>query len=152
MLSIVFLLKSFTMFSPLNDYTVFPPLTLISRLLVVHVSYYYILMNIPNLNHVHVYVVSWVMVLNIKDFIVGIPSLNNYAYHVMSPFENIICFLVFLHFMHLSLVLIHSSLILLLIYFPQLPHHLTLHIVHYPYLSSLNLIIFLCSQIFNLSN
>ena len=112
--------------------------------------YYYVLMNIPNLNHVHVYVVSWVMVLNIKDFVVGIPSLNDYAYHVMSPFGNIVCFLVFLHFMHLSLVFIHSSLILLLIYFPHLPHHLKPHIVHYPYLSSLNLILFMHSRIFHL--
>ena len=69
----------------------------------------YILMNIPNLNHMLVYVVSWVMVLNIKDFIVGIPSLNDYVYLTMSPFRKILCFLVFLHFMHLYLVLTHSS-------------------------------------------
>ena len=70
--STVFLLNSFTMFSPFNNYMVLPPLTLISRFLVVHVLCYYNLMNIPNLNHMLVYVVSWAMVLNIKDFVVGI--------------------------------------------------------------------------------
>ena len=113
MSSIAFLQKSFTMLFHLNDYTVLPPLTLISKFLVVHVSSHYILMNIPNLNHMHVYVVSWVMVLNIKDFVVGIPSLNDYIYLVTLPFGNIVCFLVLLHSMNLSLVLIHSSLILL---------------------------------------
>ena len=41
---------------------------------------YYIVMNTSNLNLMLVYVVSWVMILSIKDFVVGIQSLNGYIY------------------------------------------------------------------------
>ncbi|KAL0559628.1 hypothetical protein IC582_004243 [Cucumis melo] len=142
-----FLLKSYTMFVPLNDYTILPLLTLISKYLVVHALCYYILMNIPNLNLVLVYVVSWVMALNINVFIVGIPSLNDYVFLAMSPFGNIVCFIVFLHFRPLYLVLTHSSLIRLLIYSPLLIHHPTLHLVLHSHLSSLSLTLSLRSRI-----
>lgn len=110
----------------MNDYTVLLPLTLIIKSLVVHVLFYCILMNIPNLNLILIYVVFLAMVMNINVFVVGIQSLNNYVCLILSLFGNIICFLVFLYFIPPYLAFTHSSPIPPLIYFLLGNRHMTL--------------------------
>ena len=111
--------------------------TPILKFLDVHALFYYILMSIPNLNLIHV--VSLAIVLNIKVFVVGILSLNNYVSLAMSPFGNIVRFPVFLPFTHLYPAFNPSSLIPPLIYFPLMILSLTLKLTHYLSSSSITL-------------
>ena len=125
-LSIAFLPQLSITYLLLNGYMVLLLLTPILKSLDVHVLLYCILMNTPNLNLMLVYVAFSTIVVNIKVFVVGILSVNNYVPLAMSPFANIVHFLVFPHFIHLYPSLNPSSLIPPLIYFPLVILSLTL--------------------------